>query len=89
MHRRGDAEVAGVRDHVTAPLAGEVRLQWWRDALADPAKGRGHPLAEAVAAVVARRHLPVAALQNVIDARVFDLYDDAMPSLNDLEGYLG
>jgi phytoene synthase len=83
------AEVASVRDHVSAPLAGEIRLQWWRDALADPAQGRGHPLAEALADVIARHHLPVAALASLIDARVFDLYDDAVPSLNDLEGYLG
>lgn len=83
------AEIASVRDHVSAPLAGEIRLQWWRDALADPAKGRGSPLAETVADVVARRQLPVAALANLIEARVFDLYDDPMPSLNDLEGYLG
>jgi phytoene synthase len=83
------AEVASVRDHVSAPLAGEIRLQWWRDALADPAQGRGHPLAEALADVIARHRLPVAALASLIDARVFDLYDDAVPSLNDLEGYLG
>lgn len=83
------AEIASVRDHVSAPLAGEIRLQWWRDALADPAKGRGHPLAETLAAVIARRRLPVAALENLIEARVFDLYDDPMPSVADLEGYLG
>ena len=83
------AEIASVRDHVSAPLAGEIRLQWWRDALADPAAGRGHPLAETLADVIARRRLPVAALASLIDARVFDLYDDAAPSLIDLEGYLG
>jgi 15-cis-phytoene synthase len=29
------------------------------------------------------------AFVDLIDARVFDLYDDPMPSLNDLEGYCG
>jgi phytoene synthase len=83
------AEIATVRDHISAPLAGEIRLQWWRDALADPGEGRGNPLAEAVAVALTRRKLPVAALDNLIAARVFDLYDDPMPSLTDLEGYFG
>ena len=29
------------------------------------------------------------AFDRLLDARVFDLYDDPMPSLNDLEGYAG
>ena len=33
--------------------------------------------------------LPIALFENHIAARQFDLYDDAMPSLNDLEGYCG
>ena len=31
----------------------------------------------------------MAAFVNLIDARVFDLYDDPMPDLNELEGYCG
>ena len=33
--------------------------------------------------------LPLAAFDNLIEARRFDLYDDPMPTLNDLEGYAG
>src|ERR1700754_2124493 len=33
--------------------------------------------------------LPRAAFQNYLDARIFDLYDDPMPSRGDLEGYCG
>jgi phytoene synthase len=83
------AEIAAVRDHVSAPLAGEIRLQWWRDALADPANAAGHPVATALHAAIARHRLPTQPFLDLIDARVFDLYDDAMPSLGDLEGYLG
>lgn len=85
------AEIARVRDMVSDPLPGEVRLQWWRDLLEGVEHGSaaGNPIAAALQGTIARYRLPVAALTAMIDARIFDLYDDAMPSLNDLEGYAG
>lgn len=84
-------EVAQIRDAIREPLAGEIRLQWWRDAVATPEAGAdcGHPVAEAFARVVDRHQLPPAALEAYFEARLFDLYDDPMPSMNDLEGYCG
>lgn len=80
-------EVARIRETGTDPKLGEIRLQWWRDALAG--EGSGHPVMEALGATIREFRLPVTALDNLIEARRFDLYDDAMPSLNDLEGYAG
>ena len=40
------AEVARIRDTVSDPVLGEIRLQWWRDALI--AGGGGHPVASAL-----------------------------------------
>nr|HAQ94855.1 phytoene synthase [Afipia sp.] len=34
-----NAEVAHVRDHVSQPLPGEIRLQWWRDVLTGGGEG--------------------------------------------------
>ena len=84
-------EVARVRDSVREPMVGEIRLQWWRDALQGEARGdvRANPVAAALDDTIVRFRLPRQALVDLIDARVFDLYDDAMPSLNDLEGYCG
>ncbi|CAN7461182.1 phytoene/squalene synthase family protein [Bosea sp. LjRoot237] len=84
-------EVARVREQVSEPLPGEVRLQWWRDVLeAGPdAPAPGHPVAQALLDTVRRFRLPIAPLSGLIEARVFDLYDDPMPSLADLEGYAG
>lgn len=84
-------EVARVRELVRDPLPGEVRLQWWRDFLAGSAHGdaNANPVAAALASTIERYRLPVEALQGLIDARVFDLYDDPMPTLHDLEGYTG
>jgi 15-cis-phytoene synthase len=84
-------EVARVRDSVREALVGEMRLQWWRDALQGEARGdvRANPIAAALDDTIVTFRLPRQAFVDLIDARVFDLYDDPMPSLNDLEGYCG
>lgn len=84
-------EIARIRETVSEAALGEIRLQWWRDAIAGIYSGDhpGHPVAEALAPAVAQADLPKQALLNMIEARQFDLYDDAMPSLAQLEGYLG
>ena len=84
-------EVAAVRERVSAPLPGEVRLQWWRDVINNEARGdvSGHSVAAALTEVIGRRRLPVKPFIDLIDARVFDLYDDPMPTTGDLEGYCG
>ncbi len=84
-------EVARVRDIVSEPMLGEVRHQWWRDAINGQARGAvgGNPVAAAVLDTMARFKLPAKALVDLIDARSFDLYDDPMPTQGDLEGYCG
>jgi phytoene synthase len=84
-------EIARVREQVSDPMPGEIRHQWWRDAIgadAVPADA-AHPVAAALLDTVARFSLPRSALLAVIEARGFDLYDDPMPTLADLEGYAG
>lgn len=85
-----NAEIAGIRDRIHEPLPGEVRLQWWRDVIAagDEA-GAGHPVADSLNTSIAAFNLPKPAFENMLDARIFDLYDDPMPSRTDLEGYCG
>jgi 15-cis-phytoene synthase len=84
-------EIARVRETVRDPLPGEVRMQWWRDVLSGDARGdvQSHPVAAALLNAVSRYNLPISALFDLIDARTFDLYDDPMPTLADLEGYSG
>ncbi len=86
-----NAEIAGVRHRIREPLPGEVRLQWWRDAIANRTVGgpTGHPVADALTDTIDRYGLPEAAFQNYLEARIFDLYDDPMPARTDLEGYCG
>jgi 15-cis-phytoene synthase len=84
-------EIARLRGAVSEPQLGEIRLQWWLDTLDAIYAGKtaGHPVAEALARAIAAGGLPKDALRNLALARRFDLYDDPMPSLADLEGYLG
>jgi 15-cis-phytoene synthase len=84
-------EIARVRESVSDPMPGEIRLQWWRDALQGEAPGnvRANPVAAALDDAIVRFRLPRQALVDLVDARTFDLYDDPMPTLADLEGYAG
>ncbi len=86
-----NAEIARVRDVVSEPLPGEVRLQWWRDLLDGTEHGNaaGNPVANALLQTVEHYKLPRQGLVSMTEARIFDLYNDPMPSLNDLEGYTG
>jgi phytoene synthase len=86
-----NAEIAAIRDRIREALPGEVRLQWWRDAIGLPAdeKETGQPVADALKVAITRHGLPLSAFDNYLEARIFDLYDDPMPSRTDLEGYCG
>jgi len=85
------AEIAAVRERVHEPAAGEIRLQWWTDALAGKGHGdvRQNPLAAALLDAIAAYSLPVPPLVRLIAARRFDLYHDAMPDIATFEGYAG
>ena len=85
------AEIASIRERVREPMPGEIRLQWWVDAL----EGRGHgevrqnPIADALLAAIGEYGLPTAPLVRLLEARRFDLYHDPMPDLPTFEGYAG
>lgn len=76
-------EIWRIADAVSEPQIGLIRQQWWSDTLTSGAAG--HPVAEAVFAA----GLPRQPLKSLIAAREFDLFDDPMPDLEALEGYLG
>lgn len=86
-----NAEVAAIRERVSGPQPGEIRLQWWNDALAGQGHGavRQNPVADALLDTLERFRLPVGTLQRLLGARRFDLYDDPMPDLETFEGYAG
>ena len=62
-------------------MIGEIRLQWWRDAIeaAQSDSLTGNPVADAVMGLIRRRGLPIDLFTHVLDARITDLYADPMP----------
>ena len=84
------AELARVREAAHTALPGEIRLQWWTDVLNRERddEADANPVAAALLATIERYRLPRDVLLDLIEARRFDLYDDPMPSLGDLEAYL-
>ena len=71
-------------------MIGEIRFQWWRDALEALAEGqppRGHEVLLALAPAVQSRTLDATALVRIIDARVHDLYDDPLADMSALLAY--
>lgn len=82
-------EIARIRETVSEPLLGQIRLQWWRDALDGIYAGtpRRHPVTEALAEAMRARALPRAAFERLIDARARDLDDAPFADFDALETY--
>jgi phytoene synthase len=85
-----NVEISRVHEHVSQPLPGEIRLQWWTDMLAGAGHGgiEGNPVAAELMRAIRSWRLPVERLSRLIDEHQFDLYNDPMPTLAALEGYI-
>jgi phytoene synthase len=85
-----NVEISRVREQVSQPLPGEVRLQWWTDMLAGAGHGgvEGNPVAAELLLAIRSWRLPVERLARLIDEHQFDLYNDPVPTKAALEGYI-
>ncbi len=85
-----NVEISRVREQVSQPLPGEMRLQWWTDMLAGTSHGgvEGNPVAAELMLAIRSCRLPVERLSRLIDEHQFDLYNDPMPTMAALEGYI-
>jgi phytoene synthase len=84
-----NSEMARVRDVAREPLPGEIRLQWWSEVLRGERGGeaRANPVAAALLSSVAQYRLQPDKLIDLIEARRFDLYDEPITTLAELESY--
>ena len=82
-------EVARVRELAREPAPGEVRLQWWSEVISGERdeEARANPVASALLATIERHGLAASRLIDLIEARRFDLYDEPMAAVADLEAY--
>ena len=83
-------EIGHVRSRVSQPLAGEIRLQWWRDAIFGEARGEAsaNPLAAALIDTIRRHDLPRDLFDVAIDAHRGELHEPAPASVAALEARL-
>jgi phytoene synthase len=85
-----NVEISRVRDQVSQPLPGEIRMQWWTDMLTGAGHGdvEGNPVAAELLQTASEYRLPAEPLLRLIEEHQFDLYNDPMPSMAALEGYV-
>jgi phytoene synthase len=86
-----NVELARIAEQVSEPQLGEIRLQWWRDALDRAFAGEtsGHPVADAVGNGARHDTLSRESLFGLIDARSFDVSVKIMRDSTALDDYLG
>ena len=66
-------ELSRIPVFVGERMIGEIRLQWWREAIdagAGAGTRTGHPIADAVIDTIVRHGLPLATIHGLIDAQV-------------------
>jgi phytoene synthase len=76
-------ELARAREATTNPVAALIRLQWWRDAIAEAAAGkpaRRHEVAEPLHAAIVSGALPADDLLALVDAREPETEEEGIPT---------
>lgn len=83
-------ELAHSRDDVSEAMIGDIRLQWWRDALDGIFAGtpRKHPTAELLAEVAESQVLDRRLLDSMIDGRAECHNPDGIQTWQDLEDWI-
>jgi phytoene synthase len=83
-------EVARVRESVTQPMLGQIRLQWWREAIEAAYSGappRRHVVVEPLTGVIRALAPSRAHFARLIDTRERDLADEPPATLAELTDY--
>src|SRR6185436_12970188 len=84
-------EIARTADVVSQAQIGDIRLQWWREALAEVFEGkpvRAHPALAAIAQAHGQTPLPQHLLEALIDARGRDLDPAPFATYAEIDAYL-
>jgi 15-cis-phytoene synthase len=82
-----NVEISRVRDLARDSMPGEIRLQWWREILLGERaeEAASNPTAAALLETVGQDN--GARLIALIDAHTFDLYNEPMSAISDLQSY--
>jgi phytoene synthase len=82
-----DIEIAHISSRVSEPLAGEVRLQWWRDIITGVSleQAAGSPVAAALVETIERHALPEQIFFELIEAQRDALYRKPVETIAEFE----
>ena len=82
-----NVEISRVRDLAREAMPGEIRLQWWREILLGERaeEAASNPTAAALLETLGQDNSE--RLIALIDAHIFDLYNEPMPAISDLQSY--
>ncbi|MDH5412172.1 MAG: squalene/phytoene synthase family protein [Alphaproteobacteria bacterium] len=82
-------ELARSREAASEPMLGRIRLQWWRDAIAECYAGaaRRHQIVQPLGAAIERHNLSRHLFDRIIDAREADFESTPPETVEDLVTY--
>ena len=85
-----NVELSRIGERVSELSLGEIKLQWWREALTRTANGEttGNPVADAIGTFLQAHPQAAEPTGRMIDAREFDVAVKIMPDMATLEAYL-
>ena len=85
-----NTEIARIRETVSEPMLGQIRLQWWRDTLDCLCRGdhAGHPVADSLSGLIRRQSLPRPLFDRLIEARELDMQDTPPETMAQLQLYV-
>jgi len=82
-------EISKIRETVSEPMLGRIRLQWWREAIEGIFHGtpRNHEVVMALASIIKGFGLSRELFDDMINGREFDLEERAPHDIQELESY--
>lgn len=82
-------EVARIRENITEPMMGLIRLAWWREAIEELYTGtvRNHDVLTELHEAMQHRLLPQALFEQMIDGRERDMEEESPADMEALELY--
>jgi phytoene synthase len=85
-----NSEIARIRETVSEPMLGQIRLQWWRDTLDCVCRGdpTHNPLADNLSELIRRQSLPRPLFDRLVEARELDMQDAPAETLAQLKLYI-
>ena len=84
-----NSELSKIKNSVTEPMIGRIRLQWWRESLEklEENNSRGHYILEALQTLLAQKVIQLSDLMSLLDAREIEFEETPNRSIKDILKY--